>query len=229
LGFHDRREFPLGVPKKWWVDYEQHKVYALVYFPTVAELSTDPNYASEKAKLVDFTYHCYKTGLLRAVSIGFMVKEYTRNANSEYGNIIKKWELLEFSAVTVPANADAVLVAAKSFGISDVDVQMFKPETKAGKRISAQTRKAIEDMKDCMDEMKACQKEMIKMIEDLLAEHEVMPEEPDEPEEQEEPEDDSAGGSPEGKSAAEQEPDYIDLSSISLPDGEVLIDLIFDN
>ena len=113
LSFHNSREFPLGKVTKFWV--EGNSVKAIVYFPTLEELSTNPEQASEKAKLVDFTYHCYKTGMLNAVSVGFIptVAEPNRETN---GFIVKDWELLEFSAVTVPANQDAIAQAVKSFG-----------------------------------------------------------------------------------------------------------------
>ena len=111
LGFHNSHDFPLGRTEKVWV--EGNAVKAIVYFPTVEELSTNPNYASEKAKLVDFTYHCYKTGMLNAVSVGFIPLEWTE---TKTGYDVTKWELLEFSAVAVPANQDAIAEAVKSFG-----------------------------------------------------------------------------------------------------------------
>ena len=112
LSFHNSREFPLGKVTKFWV--EGNSVKAIVYFPTLEELSSNPEQASEKAKLVDFTYHCYKTGMLNAVSVGFIPLEWTE---SEKGFDILKWELLEFSAVAVPANQDAIAEAVKSFGL----------------------------------------------------------------------------------------------------------------
>lgn len=112
LSFHNSREFPLGKVTKFWV--EGNSVKAIVYFPTLEELSSNPELASEKAKLVDFTYHCYKTGMLNAVSVGFIPHEWTENEN---GYDILKWELLEFSAVAVPANQDAIAEAVKSFGL----------------------------------------------------------------------------------------------------------------
>ena len=112
LSSHNSREFPLGKVTKFWV--EGNSVKAIVYFPTLEELSSDPNNASEKAKLVDFCYHCYKTGMLNAVSVGFIPLEWTE---SEKGFDILKWELLEFSAVAVPANQDAIAEAVKSFGL----------------------------------------------------------------------------------------------------------------
>lgn len=116
LSFHNQREFPLGKVVKYWA--EEKAVFADVYFPTIEELSTDPKNASEKAKLVDFTYHCYKTGMLNAVSVGFIAKEYEpiKEGREQTGFLIKEWELLEFSAVAVPANQDAIAQASKSFG-----------------------------------------------------------------------------------------------------------------
>lgn len=150
LSFHNSREFPLGKVTKFWV--EGNEVKAVVYFPTLEELSTDPNNASEKAKLVDFTYHCYKTGMLNAVSVGFIPLEWIE---SENGYDILKWELLEFSAVAVPANQDAIAQAVKSFG-NDF-AKSFITEEKSGRKISAQTRAILDKIKACGDELEKCQ------------------------------------------------------------------------
>lgn len=114
LSFHDYHEYPLGKVVKYWS--EEKAVYADVYFPTVEELCTDKETASEKAKIVDFTYHCYKNGMLNAVSVGFASNDWEEN-KATGGVIFKKWELLEFSAVTVPANQDAIATARKSFNL----------------------------------------------------------------------------------------------------------------
>lgn len=111
LGFHNSHDFPLGKVVKFWV--ENDSVKADVYFPTLAELSSDMNNVSEKARVIDFTYHCYKTGMLNAVSVGFIPTEYKETRT---GLDVTKWELLEFSAVAVPANQDAIAEAVKSFG-----------------------------------------------------------------------------------------------------------------
>ena len=150
LSFHNSREFPLGKVIKFWV--EGNEVKAIVYFPTLEELSTDPNNASEKAKLVDFTYHCYKTGMLNAVSVGFIPVEWIETDN---GYDILKWELLEFSAVAVPANQDAIAQAVKSFG-NDF-AKSFITEEKSGRKISAQTRAILDKIKACGDELEKCQ------------------------------------------------------------------------
>ena len=150
LSFHNSREFPLGKVTKFWV--EGNEVKAIVYFPTLEELATDPNNASEKAKLVDFTYHCYKTGMLNAVSVGFIPIEWIETEN---GYDILKWELLEFSAVAVPANQDAIAQAVKSFG-NDF-AKSFITEEKSGRKISAQTRAILDKIKACGDELEKCQ------------------------------------------------------------------------
>ena len=51
LGFHNSRDFPLGKTEDIWI--EADRVKAIVYFPTVEELSTNPEQASEKAKLTE--------------------------------------------------------------------------------------------------------------------------------------------------------------------------------
>jgi hypothetical protein len=150
LSFHNSREFPLGKVTRFWV--EGNEVKAIVYFPTLEELATDPNNASEKAKLVDFTYHCYKTGMLNAVSVGFIPVEWIETDN---GYDILKWELLEFSAVAVPANQDAIAQAVKSFG-NDF-AKSFITEEKSGRKISAQTRAILDKIKACGDELEKCQ------------------------------------------------------------------------
>ena len=160
LSFHNSREFPLGKVTKFWV--EGNEVKAIVYFPTLEELSTDPNNASEKAKLVDFCYHCYKTGMLNAVSVGFIPLEWIETDN---GYDILKWELLEFSAVAVPANQDAIAQAVKSFG-NDF-AKSFITEEKSGRKISAQTRAILDKIKACGDELEKCQ-ETLKGCGDAL-------------------------------------------------------------
>jgi HK97 family phage prohead protease len=179
LSFHNSREFPLGKVTKFWV--EGNEVKAVVYFPTIEELSTDPNNASEKAKLVDFTYHCYKTGMLNAVSVGFIPIEWIE---TEDGYDILKWELLEFSAVAVPANQDAIAQAVKSFG-NDF-AKSFITEEKSGRKISAQTRAILDKIKACGDELEKCQ-ETLKGCGEALRKALAELDEP-EPEENEEEE-----------------------------------------
>ena len=178
LSFHNSREFPLGKVTRFWV--EGNSVKADVYFPTIEELSTNPEQASEKAKLVDFTYNCYKTGMLNAVSVGFIPLEWVETEN---GFDILKWELLEFSAVAVPANQDAIAEAVKSFG--GEFAKSFITEEKSGRKISAQTRAILDKIKACGDELEKCQETLKGCGEALrkaLAELDDPEEEPEEEE-----------------------------------------------
>jgi len=54
-----------------------------------------------------------KTNLVRGLSIGFNSLEYSR-IDGTYGFRFIKWEWLELSAVTIPANQDASITAIKS-------------------------------------------------------------------------------------------------------------------
>lgn len=152
LGFHNSRDFPLGKTEDIWI--EADRVKAIVYFPTVEELSTNPEQASEKAKLTDFCYHCYKTGMLNAVSVGFIPLEWVETKD---GYDITKWELLEFSAVAVPANQDAIAEAVKSFGDEFAKDFVTLEVVKSGRKISAQTREVLNKIKACGDKLEECQ------------------------------------------------------------------------
>lgn len=168
LSFHNSREFPLGKVTKFWV--EGNAVKAEVYFPTIEELSSDKDSVSEKAKLVDFTYHCYKTGMLNAVSVGFIPTEWTE---TKTGYDITKWELLEFSAVAVPANQDAIAEAVKSFG--DEFAKSFISEKK---EITLETINAkLKEFEKCYGELKgmlsqyeANEKKTEIVLEDIITE-----------------------------------------------------------
>lgn len=178
LSFHNSREFPLGKVVKFWV--EGAEVKADVYFPTVEELSSNPEQASEKAKLVDFTYHCYKTGMLNAVSVGFIPLEWEeiKEGKLTTGWDIKKWELLEFSAVAVPANQDAIAEAVKSFGNEFAKDFVTTEIEKSGRKISAETRAVLDKIKACGDKLEECQKSLKRCgeeLRELLAELDDVP------------------------------------------------------
>lgn len=163
LPFHKADNFPLG--KVVSVFVENNAVYADVYFPTVEEMATNPGDASEKAKLVDFTYHCYKNGMLNAVSVGFIAKETENILDGEgyvTGYKVLQWELLEFSAVAVPANQDAVAQAVKSFGSEKAKDLM--PVTKQGDEQAENVKSLI---KACNDRIKACEDEIKALESDM--------------------------------------------------------------
>lgn len=67
----------------------------------------------ELKKFLDYAWQSVQAKLVRGLSIGFRSIESAR-IDGTYGMRFLKWELLELSAVTVPANADATITAIKS-------------------------------------------------------------------------------------------------------------------
>lgn len=62
-------------------------------------------------------YEMYRQGYLRAVSVGFMPQKYS--INEERGGVdFEEQELLEYSAVPVPANPEALIGASKAIDLS---------------------------------------------------------------------------------------------------------------
>jgi HK97 family phage prohead protease len=66
-------------------------------------------------ELADKVFEMYKKGFLNAFSIGFMPKDYEPNEHGGY--TYTRNELLEISAVTVPANQEALSLAVKNLSL----------------------------------------------------------------------------------------------------------------
>jgi HK97 family phage prohead protease len=62
---------------------------------------------------VDEAWQSVKHGLVRGLSIGFTAKEYSR-IDDTGGLRFLKWDWLELSLVTIPANAEAAITGMKS-------------------------------------------------------------------------------------------------------------------
>lgn len=118
---------PLGVtfknplPLLW--QHEHDKPIGLVQFgtPTVKGVpftATLPK-IEEEGKLrdrIEEAWQSIKSGLVRAVSIGFRSLEDERIAGS-WGTRYIRTEVFELSAVTIPANASATITSIKSFDV----------------------------------------------------------------------------------------------------------------
>ena len=72
---------------------------------------------------LDEAWQSIKAGLVRAVSIGFRPIEYAFMDNG--GIRYSETEVYELSAVTIPANADAMITAVKSMG-PDAEMRVIK-------------------------------------------------------------------------------------------------------
>jgi HK97 family phage prohead protease len=79
----------------------------------------------------DTVYDLYKAGIMSAWSIGFIPKESTHlDPERPWGpQRFEKWEMLEFSAVPVPANPEALTIA-RSHGLDDKTIKKLTFEAK---------------------------------------------------------------------------------------------------
>lgn len=174
LPFHKTDAFPLGKVVSVYV--EGTAVFADVYFPKLEELASDKENASEKARLVDFTYHCYKNAMLSAVSVGLMIKDAENILDADgyvTGYKILEWELMEFSAVTIPANQEALTQAVKSFGDkAKVFLQMKKADEQEEEKPEGEKPEEEADnirslVKACHDRVKACEEAIKELAADV--------------------------------------------------------------
>lgn len=96
LWAHDYEKPPIG--KALWVKRDGQGILSKVKFATTS-------FAQE-------IFQLYKEGFLKAFSVGFIPRE-TEDGDGEKQprRTYKKWELLEYSAVPVPANPDALALA----------------------------------------------------------------------------------------------------------------------
>ena len=119
LWSHDRLSPPIG--KALWVKKGRDKITAKVKFAV-----------TERAEEI---WQLFKGGFLKAFSVGFMPLEYREPSpddvkkTPEYAaarRLYTKWELLEFSAVAVPANPEALALAVKQHKVKIDKIDEFE-------------------------------------------------------------------------------------------------------
>jgi len=99
LWAHDYKSPPIG--RCLWLRQTKDNIKAKVQFA--------------ETQFADEIYRLYKDGYLRAWSIGFIPKEWEDGDGEKTPKrTYKKWELLEFSAVPVPANPEALTLAVQN-------------------------------------------------------------------------------------------------------------------
>lgn len=105
LWAHDAESLPVAKAPKVWIEGGKLKAEAEFTPPGMARFN-------------DTVFDMYKQGFLSAVSVGFMPLRYafTDDPQRRFGIDFLEQELLEFSAVPVPANAEA-LVEGRAAGI----------------------------------------------------------------------------------------------------------------
>lgn len=104
LAYHDHSR-PIGMCEEATVDSRGLKVVATI------------------SKAAGEVYHLIKDGILKAFSVGFIVKDADWDPKSDVF-VIKDLELLEISVVSVPCNQDSTFSLAKAF--SDEELAEFK-------------------------------------------------------------------------------------------------------
>lgn len=103
LWAHDHSLPPIARPIKTWREGE--------FLKSIAEFTPH-----ELNPFGDMVFRMYREKFLRAVSVGFLPIEYEFSEDEEraFGIDFHKQELLEYSAVPVPANPGALIEAGKS-------------------------------------------------------------------------------------------------------------------
>lgn len=111
-------QFTLPIPFLW--QHNQAEPIGHVIAATVTakgiEVSVQLATITEPGKLkdrLDEAWQSIKAGLVRGLSIGFSAIE-SANIDGTWGRRFIKWDWLELSAVTIPANADASIQSIKS-------------------------------------------------------------------------------------------------------------------
>lgn len=164
---------PVGL---WSHDYWQPAVFTtteigfsengeLVFktkWPSIEELCSDPANPSEWALFVDSLYNSYKGGYLRAFSVGLIPKKW-----SDDWTTILQAELLEISAVTVPANPNALVLAANEGVITPKQAKIMSKKLEAQvKALTTITEKGEND--DMSSELTAELKETNSKLDKLI-------------------------------------------------------------
>lgn len=110
LWAHNRSQFPpIGTCE--WLDVQPRRIVAETRFARGVPFAED-------------VFRLYEQGILRGWSIGFVPRQARREArhNGTTGLRVLTWDLLEYSAVPIPENPDAVTVAIEKGLIRDPDL-----------------------------------------------------------------------------------------------------------
>ncbi len=110
---------PLGRVRKWWKTQVTVRGEMIRALAMRVEFALDVGSPAQQDRV--FTYYdMYRAGFMKAVSVTFLPKEWKRPKDDEereklglgkYGVLFTKQEMIELSAVSVGANADALKLA----------------------------------------------------------------------------------------------------------------------
>ena len=109
----DGAEFVLPLPLLWLHNSEQPIGHVIKAAVTAAGIVITARIAKGVLPSIDQAWALIKAGLVRGLSIGFSPIEFSE-IKGTFGLRFTKWEWLELSAVTIPANVDASIQLIKS-------------------------------------------------------------------------------------------------------------------
>lgn len=157
LWAHDYSKPPIG--KAMWTKRDGEGVISKVKF-------ANTEFAQE-------IFQLYKEGFLKAFSVGFIPKDWVEGKGGKEPNrTFTKWEMLEYSAVPVPANPDAVSLAISKGILKNEDLKALltmKEEEPPLQEFN------LEEPKDVIEEV--CKEiELSNQLEDLIGENKCLSE-----------------------------------------------------
>ncbi len=112
-------EFKLPIPLLWQHDHRDPVGWITKAKPTKdgiyieGEVADIPEDGKLKERLLE-AWQMLKNKLVQGLSIGFIPLETSDIEGSRWGQRISKWEWIELSAVTIPANQEATITAIKA-------------------------------------------------------------------------------------------------------------------
>jgi len=152
---HDYSELPIG--KNLWIKSDDRGLIAKT------------QYASHE--FAQKVYEYRKEGMPLAQSIGFIPMEWEDTPIDVKGcrRRYKKWALLEYSDVPVPANPEAVGIAISKGLISPEYIPVEEPVEKEGRVLSSRNRTLVMAAVQQMDEAAAALRELLSATEPAQA------------------------------------------------------------
>lgn len=122
---------------------------------------------AEISKAAGDVYELIKTGILKAFSVGFVVKDADYDTETDIF-VIKDLELYELSVVSIPANADSIFSVAKSFEENEEDYLNFKKLYSKKSEEIVPKEQVTEDVLDTKEENEEMDKDKISLTPEEL-------------------------------------------------------------
>jgi HK97 family phage prohead protease len=107
----------LPLPLLYQHDAKQPIGHVVAADVTDAGISITAQIAKGVAPYIDEAWSLIKAGLVRGLSIGFRPTKDPTPIKGTHGLRFGDWELLEISAVTIPANEQATILTVKQFDL----------------------------------------------------------------------------------------------------------------